>query len=78
MDAGFFKASLDIDTKITQSRKRTITDAGFLKAGVIQRRESRNRVIPHSRTEFLTYNSGRVTRICVFNTVKLGTSASSP
>jgi len=32
MDAGFFKASLDIDTKITQSRKRTITDAGFLKA----------------------------------------------
>jgi len=26
----------------------------------------------------LTHNSGRVTQICVFNTVKLGTSASSP
>jgi len=28
--------------------------------------------------EVLTHNSGRVTQICVFNTVKLGTSASSP
>jgi len=27
---------------------------------------------------FLTHYSGRVTQICVFNTVKLGTSASSP
>ena len=27
---------------------------------------------------FLTHNSGRVTQICVFNTVKLGTSARSP
>ena len=27
---------------------------------------------------YLTHNSGRVTQICVFNTVKLGTSASSP
>jgi len=26
----------------------------------------------------LTHKSGRVTQICVFNTVKLGTSASSP
>ena len=26
----------------------------------------------------LTHNSGRVTQICVFNTVKLGTSVSSP
>jgi len=26
----------------------------------------------------LTHYSGRVTQICVFNTVKLGTSASSP
>jgi len=26
----------------------------------------------------LTHNSGQVTQICVFNTVKLGTSASSP
>jgi len=26
----------------------------------------------------LTHNSGRVTQICLFNTVKLGTSASSP
>jgi len=26
----------------------------------------------------LTHNSERVTQICVFNTVKLGTSASSP
>jgi len=26
----------------------------------------------------LTHNSGRVTQICVFNTLKLGTSASSP
>jgi len=26
----------------------------------------------------LTHNSGRVTQICVFNTVKLDTSASSP
>ena len=26
----------------------------------------------------LTHNSGRVTQICVFNTVKFGTSASSP
>jgi len=30
------------------------------------------------RTIVLTHNSGRVTQICVFNTVKLGTSASSP
>ena len=29
-------------------------------------------------TVSLTHNSGRVTQICVFNTVKLGTSASSP
>ena len=29
-------------------------------------------------TLLLTHNSGRVTQICVFNTVKLGTSASSP
>jgi len=27
---------------------------------------------------WLTHNSGRVTQICFFNTVKLGTSASSP
>jgi len=27
---------------------------------------------------FLTHYSGRMTQICVFNTVKLGTSASSP
>jgi len=27
---------------------------------------------------YLTHYSGRVTQICVFNTVKLGTSASSP
>ena len=26
----------------------------------------------------LTHNSGRVTQVCIFNTVKLGTSASSP
>jgi len=26
----------------------------------------------------LTHYSGRVTQVCVFNTVKLGTSASSP
>jgi hypothetical protein len=31
------------------------------------------------RFAFLHYNcAGRVTQICVFNTVKLGTSASSP
>jgi len=29
-------------------------------------------------TIVLTHNSGRVTQICVFNTVKLGTSESSP
>ena len=29
-------------------------------------------------TVYLTHYSGRVTQICVFNTVKLGTSASSP
>jgi len=28
--------------------------------------------------QILTHNSGRVTQICLFNTVKLGTSASSP
>jgi len=32
----------------------------------------------HSILETLTHYSGRVTQICVFNTVKLGTSASSP
>ena len=33
-----------------------------------------------ARTEVLTltHNCGRVTQICVFNTVKLGTSPSSP
>jgi len=30
------------------------------------------------RRVMLTHYSGRVTQICVFNTVKLGTSASSP
>jgi len=28
--------------------------------------------------KILTHNSGGVTQICVFNTVKLGTSATSP
>jgi len=32
---------------------------------------------PHEHKQNLTH-CGRVTQICVFNTVKLGTSASSP
>jgi hypothetical protein len=52
MDAGFFKASLDIATKITQSRNRTITDAGFFKASLDKNKkitQSRNHVIALSR-----------------------------
>jgi len=39
---------------------------------------SNNRLYYAWGTEMLTHNSGRVTQICVFNTVNLGTSASSP
>ena len=35
-------------------------------------------ISPHVFTEWCLTHCGRVTQICVFNTVKLGTSASSP
>ena len=34
--------------------------------------------VPYRLQHVLTHYSGRVTQFCVFNTVKLGTSASSP
>jgi len=37
-----------------------------------------NRIANHLQKMFALTHCGRVTQICVFNTVKLGTSASSP
>ena len=54
------------------------TGTGSSALTIFGERDVERSIAVNKRLPVLTHNSGRVTQICVFNTVKPGTSASSP